>query len=156
MADQEKTGSSGHSTDAFEIGQLVARYALAIDDHDTDALAEMYVPDAEFIGLSDTPQGRSEIVRYVREALTGYDAVSVHTPHSSVVDFADDDTAYGIVPCHVEFAQDGVQMILAVRYYDRYVRHDGRWRFGSRRLEVRYASPVDGYSTVLTTAPARL
>lgn len=154
MAIQENTGGATRPADAFEIAQLVARYALAVDDHDMEALAELYAPDAEFVGISDTPRGRTEIVRYVQESLTGYDGVSVHTPHSNVVDFADGDTAYGVVPCHVEFAQGGVQMILAVRYYDRYIRHDGRWRFGSRRLEVRYTSPVDTYATALTTTSA--
>lgn len=142
------------TADVLEIRELAARYALAVDDHDMATLAALYAPDAAFCGLTETLRGRDAIVSYVRAALDGYDGLSVHTPHPGTVDFTGEDTARGIVPCHVEFAQAGVQSILALRYHDRYVRRDDRWYFGERRLEVRYATPTTAYGTVLTAATA--
>ncbi|UGQ41726.1 nuclear transport factor 2 family protein [Rhodococcus aetherivorans] len=140
--------------DVLEIRELATRYALAVDDHDMETLAALYTPDAAFHGLSESLWGRDAIITYVRAALDGYDGVSVHTPHPGTVDFTDEDTAQGIVPCHVEFAQAGVQSILALRYHDRYMRRAGRWYFGERRLEVRYATPTATYGTVLTAGAA--
>ncbi|MDO1479396.1 nuclear transport factor 2 family protein [Rhodococcus ruber] len=142
------------TADVLEIRELATRYALAVDDHDMATLAALYTPEAAFCGLTETLRGRDAIVAYVRTALDGYDGVSVHTPHPGTVDFTGEDTARGIVPCHVEFARAGVQSILALRYHDRYVRQDGRWYFGERRLEVRYATPTTDYGTVLTAATA--
>lgn len=136
--------------DIVAIGQLTARYGLVVDDHDMDALAGLYATDAEVVGLSGTVRGRDAIVEYVRSTLETYDGASIHTPHPGIVDFTGDDTAVGLVPSHVEYSLDGVQRILALRYHDRYAREDGRWRFAQRRIEVRYAVPVDDYRMVLT------
>jgi len=141
---------SGRADDVVAIGGLTARYALVVDDHDMEGLADLYAPDAMLVGLSGTLHGRDAIVAYVRRTLETYDGASVHTPHPGVVDFTGENTAQGVVPSHVEYAQGGVQYVLALRYHDRYVRSDDRWRFAERRLEVRYAAPVHHYGTVLT------
>ncbi|WP_420749003.1 nuclear transport factor 2 family protein [Rhodococcus sp. O3] len=140
----------GRADDVVAIAGLTARYALVVDDHDMDGLADLYAPDAKLVGLSGTLHGRDAIVAYVRSTLETYDGASIHTPHPGVVDFTGENTARGVVPSHVEYAQGGVQYVLALRYHDRYVRSDDGWRFAERRLEVRYAVPVHHYGTVLT------
>lgn len=135
--------------DALAIGELVARYAIAVDDRDMDTLAGLYAEDAVFDGLTDTLVGRDAVVAYVRAKLAGYDGVSVHTPHAPVLDFASDDTATGTVPAHVEYAEAGAQRILGARYHDRYVRRDGRWYFASRKLQIVYTGPAAEYPGLL-------
>lgn len=136
--------------DLAAIHSLTARYSLVVDDHDMDGLTDLYTADAVLVGLSGTLRGRDAIVAYVRRTLDTYDGASIHTPHPGVVTFTGPNTAHGVIPSHVEYAQNGVQYVLALRYHDRYVRSEDGWRFAARRLEVRYAVPVHHYGTVLT------
>ncbi|WP_232512509.1 nuclear transport factor 2 family protein [Rhodococcus pyridinivorans] len=144
------TDPVARAEDIAAINALTARYALVVDDHDMECLADLYTPDAVLVGLSGTIRGRDAIVAYVGRTLDTYDGASIHTPHPGVVDFTGPDTALGVIPSHVEYAQDGVQYVLALRYHDRYERSDDVWLFAERRLEVRYAVPVHHYGTVLT------
>ena len=140
--------------DSLAIQELVARYALAVDDHDMDALAALYATDAVFEGLTGTLHGRWAVTEYVASKLDTYDGASVHTPHSPVIEFGEDGEAVGIVPAHVEFSEGGVQRNLALRYHDRYTRRDGTWYFQSREIRVVYSVPTAGNAGALPGAPA--
>lgn len=123
-----------------EIRQLVARYALAIDTRDLDALAGLFTPNVRV--------GRDEAGR---EALKGWFGpvlskmrVSVHTIGTHIIEFEDADHASGIVYCHDELERPATQEwdTGQLQYCDDYLRVDGEWCFGRRRFSRWYLVDV--------------
>ena len=109
-----------------EIRQLAARYAVAIDSRDLDALDALFVGDV-----------RSSFEGPLREI-----GVSILNVGTHVIDVVDDDNATGIVYCKGEI-QDGDRWIhQAIVYFDTYARRDGRWLFVRRVHELFYGAEV--------------
>src|SRR3984885_1816346 len=71
-----------------EIGELLTRYALLIDDHDFDALGELFAPDARFGSPGSTHAGREAIVANYR-ALGDLYPITLHEARGFVLDFLD-------------------------------------------------------------------
>ena len=122
---------------AYEsIRQLAARYALATDSRDLDALVALFVEDVQ-VGLD----------RFGREALReAFDAslrgigISILNVGTHVIDLMDDDSATGALYCKGEI-QDGDRWIhQAILYRDTYARRDGRWYFVRRRHDLWYGA----------------
>ena len=133
------------------IRDLVARYGMAVDDRDIDAVADMFTSDAEF-GLADgmvSNQGRQAVIDFYTERLTAFGA-TYHYPHSHLIELDPDrpDHATGTVNAHAELALDGRTLVTALRYDDRYRVEGGRWRFVERKVAMLYymdmAELVDG------------
>src|SRR5580658_3537471 len=104
--------------DRIEIGELVSRYTIAVDDRDYDLILSYFTSDGV---LSRPPWGASgiaELNHAYRAALGRYDW-TFHSVHAHAVDFVDDDTASGFVTCHAEHALDGQVVLAALRYRDR-------------------------------------
>jgi SnoaL-like domain len=120
------------------LGELVARYGVAVDDRDFDALARMFAPDGEFHGV----RGRSAIVDFYR-ARTASFTTSSHYAHTWHFDLVSDTEASGVVNAHAELCIDGRTVRIALRYLDRYVLGDAGWMFASRRIKFRYVLPFD-------------
>lgn len=131
-----------HLTDRQELSDLVARYGRLVDDRDLVALAELFTADAVFDSRHGPVRGREKVLDYYREQLSGY-TVTYHYPHSQTIDFADDDTANGVVQAHAELAIGGRGVLVALRYHDDYRREDGAWRFRSRHAQQLYGLPMD-------------
>ncbi len=134
-----------------EIRDLVARYGMAVDDRDVEALAAMFTSDATF-GLADgmvANQGRQAVIDFYTERMAAFGA-TYHYPHSHVIDLDSDrpDHATGVVNAHAELALDGRTLVTALRYHDRYRVEAGRWCFVERRVAMIYymdmAELVDG------------
>jgi uncharacterized protein (TIGR02246 family) len=121
-----------------EIAELLARYAFLIDDHEFDALGELFTPDARFGSPGSTHAGREAIVANYR-ALGEVYPITLHEARGFVLDFADDDHARGQVLGFSEQASGQHTVITSFRYSDSYVRLDGRWRFASRQVKTLYA-----------------
>jgi uncharacterized protein (TIGR02246 family) len=124
--------------DRAEIAELLARYAFLIDDHDFEALGELFAPDARFGSPGSTHVGREAIVANYR-ALGDLYPVTLHEARGFVLDFVDDDTAHGEVLGFSEQASGQHTVITSFRYSDSYVRLDGRWRFAARQVRTLYA-----------------
>lgn len=137
------------------ISELVTRYALACDEHDLPALAELFTPDAVF----ETPNGmmqatgRDAIVAMFDQVLSvrgpGY-----HWTHDHVIRFdrGSESAASGLILSHAETIPNGVQSLAAMSYRDEY-RDDGAgWRFARRELRFLYYVPVADYGTALGRA----
>lgn len=127
--------------DRVEIGELVARYGLVMDDRDVDALPGLFTPDACVRSGDGVMQARG------RDALLAMFCArfevlgpSNHFTHDRLVTFdpSDPDRASGIVLSHAEMNRRGQPMVTAIRYHDRYRRHDGRWCFEERLLTFMY------------------
>ncbi len=121
-----------------EIRGLVARYALATDSRDLDALVGLFVDDVQV--------GRD---RFGRDALReSFDAqlraigTSILDVGTHVIDLVDDDHATGHVYCKAEI-QDGDRWIhQAILYRDTYARRVGHWYFVRRRHDLFYGAEV--------------
>ncbi|MEO6124686.1 MAG: nuclear transport factor 2 family protein [Ilumatobacteraceae bacterium] len=139
--------------DRLAIADLNHRFADAITRMDVAACASMFTEDAEIVVTNwDTFAGRDEILRSLRELLSGWRGI-VFTNHSGVAEI-DGDAATGQwyirefgIKFDEEFDISGV-------YHDTYRRTDGRWQFSSRRydtLHLRRAGEI-----AVTRFPAEL
>jgi ketosteroid isomerase-like protein len=131
-----------------EIRQLAARYALATDSRDLDALVALFVDDVQV--------GRD---RFGRDALrdafdTSLRAVgaTILDVGTHVIDLADADHATGHVYCRGEI-EDGHRWVhQAILYRDTYERRAGTWYFVRRRHDLWYGVEVP--TNPLRLAPA--
>ena len=121
-----------------EIAELLARYAVLIDDHEFEALGELFTPDARFGSPGSAHTGRAAIVANYRAVGDLY-PITLHEARGFVLDFTDDDHARGQVTGFSEQASARHTVITSFRYDDEYVRLDGRWRFASRQVRTLYA-----------------
>jgi hypothetical protein len=114
-----------------EIRQLAARYAIAIDSRDLDALVECFVPDV--LG----GRGRDALRETFDTQLRAI-GVSILNVGTHRIEFVDDDHATGLVYCHAQI-QDGERWIhQQILYRDTYERRDGAWYFVRRVHELFY------------------
>lgn len=121
-----------------EIQDLLVRYTFLIDDHEFEALGELFTPDARFGSPGSTHLGRQAIVANYRKLGQLY-PITLHEARGSVVDFQDDDHATGQVLGFSEQANERHSVITSFRYADQYVRAEGRWRFAVREVRTLYA-----------------
>ena len=112
-----------------EIQQLVYRYALAFDTRDREMFLGLWAPSAEVVSFPDMD------LETVRRVVDRFFAVgpSVLFVGNLIVDVQDDDHARGYVYCWAQIAQHGRMIDQTVVYRDAYVRHEGHWRFQTRR-----------------------
>lgn len=127
--------------DRFALQDLVAHYALAVDDRDWDAIAGMYAADSVFDSVMGRIEGRDAVVTYYRHRTEQFGA-TYHYPHTQTLDFTGPDEAEGVVAAHAELAIGAETVVIALRYTDRYVREDGVWRFRERVVGQLYAMPL--------------
>lgn len=127
--------------DRAELSDLIHRYAMAVDDRDYATLEELYAEEATFVGRTATPVGRDAVVEYLRTT-QGCNGVTVHCPTSQVVDFNGSDKATGVVVSSAQLDVEGDMTYLVFRYYDDYIRRDGRWQFARRELRNVHRLPI--------------
>jgi ketosteroid isomerase-like protein len=121
-----------------QIRQLAARYAVATDRRDIDALVALFVPD---VRVGRDTYGRDALRENLATQLHGI-GVSVLNVGTHQIDLVDEDRATGHVYCKGEI-QDGERWIhQAIRYDDTYERRDGEWLFVRRRHLLFYGAEV--------------
>lgn len=111
-----------------QIRQLAARYALALDARDLDALVELYVDDVR-VGEQ---RGR-ETLRAFYDAAMRDVGVTILFVGNHVIELIDEDRAEGWVYCQGEIEVGDRWIRQAILYHDRYRRRDGRWYFAAQR-----------------------
>lgn len=134
------------------IDQLIARYGFAVDNRDTDSLAECFTADAGVRSLDGmmNARGRAEVIAMYR----GRFAVlgpTFHFTHDRLVEFdaLDELAATGLVAAHAEVVRNGGTLWAAIRYQDRYRFEAGQWRVSERVLSFLYYTPADEYVETL-------
>jgi len=138
--------------DRDAIRDLIGRYSLAVDNHDFDALGALWHPHATYGWVGQPPQAEgAAAIRALLESRIGPAGPSFHVNHDQIVDWDenDPDRASAVVFCHAEVTPDGSQYQAAIRYHDRYIRHEGRWLFAERRLGFLYFTPPSSYEGIL-------
>jgi uncharacterized protein (TIGR02246 family) len=136
--------------DIEAIRQLVGRYALAMDDRDTDLVASLFAENAVLRWHDDFvhAKGRAAIVGMSRGRFAH---PSFHVTHDHLIDLDADepDRARGVIFAHAEAQRADGHYVVATRYRDAYVREDGRWMFAERVLQHLYFVPAQEYAGTL-------
>ena len=128
---------------ATELGNLIARYAELIDGGDFDGVARL-LDGASVGGADDGPllSGHDAIRRLFASTARLYPDGTPRTKHvtTNLILEIDEDADRAVARSYwtVFQAVEGLplQPILAGRYHDRFVRHDGVWGFSERRYLV--------------------
>lgn len=138
--------------DRLAIGELVAAYGFVMDERDLGLVEELFCSDARL----RSPDGvfRAEGLEAIRAAYQERYVVlgpTNHVSHGQVIRFDEDDPnrASGLVSAHAEVVRHGVTKVVALRYEDRYHRHDSSWRFEERVMSYLYYLPVADYAAGL-------
>ena len=126
-----------------EIRQLVAKYCLALDMRDLDALAGLFPDD---VRVSREERGRRALKRWFDQTLREQFTGTAHVTGNHVIEFDDPDRARGLVYSRNEHDTADAWVFMTMMYWDRYERIGGRWLF-RRRL------PLYWYAADLRTPP---
>ncbi len=125
------------------IRQLPAKYALALDMRDMDAMVSLFPAD---VRVGKDASGRQALRAYMDRTLRSPFTGTSHHIGGHVIEFEDPDHAHGVVYSKNEHETDDEWVIMQMMYVDDYVRQDGRWHF-ARRL------PLYWYATDLNKPP---
>lgn len=120
------------------IDELPVRYARAVDGRDIDGWVSLFVEDVN-CGRHGT--GREALKAYITPLVQGFYR-SVHFVCGHVVDFESEDRATGTVYCRAEHEDGDQWVVMAIVYFDSYVRRGGEWYFERRRERHWYAADV--------------
>ena len=121
-----------------EIRQLVARYAVAVDSRDLDALAALFVDDVQ---VGRNKRGRAALRGYFDASLRDV-TVTILNTGTHVIDLVDDDHATGVVYCRGEVQLGDQWIVQAIQYRDTYERRGGSWFFARRQHLLWHAREV--------------
>jgi uncharacterized protein (TIGR02246 family) len=132
-----------------EIRMLAARYALAVDSRDLDALVALFVPDVQ---VGSHASGRDALKGFFDRSLHEV-GVTVLQVAGHVIDLDDDHHAHGTVYCRAGVQEGDRWVEQAIAYLDTYERRDGRWLFVRRDHHLFYG--VQASERPLAQEPAR-
>jgi hypothetical protein len=120
--------------DRFEIHELAARYAHAIDFGDAEGWADCFTADGAFEStLQGRVEGRDALMAFCRSTPTGMKPR--HWTNHWIMDGAANvatATCYGLL---LDGAANG-RPILTFRYRDRLRKVNGRWKFVERFADI--------------------
>lgn len=125
------------------IRQLAAKYSLALDMRDMDAMVNLF---EENVRVGKDARGRQALRAYMDGTLRSPFTGTSHHIGGHVIEFDDPDHAHGICYSKNEHETGDEWVIMQMMYADNYVRMDGRWYF-ARRL------PLYWYATDLNKPP---
>ncbi|KUI21601.1 hypothetical protein AU193_13630 [Mycobacterium sp. GA-1285] len=126
-----------------EIRQLAAKYAVALDMRDLDALVNLFVDDVKVPGERRSRAALREWYdAELRQNLLG----SGHGVLGHVIDVHDSDTATGLVYSRNDLETESVWVIEMLAYLDSYQRRDAHWYFLKR-------TPLFWYESDITDPP---
>lgn len=130
--------------DIMEIRNLAARLALSADEGDIDTYVTLWAPDGiwdQRLGMPNSrveglPAIREHFAERVRIGKIGPKNRHFHSLTSHAIE-VDGDRATGrayMVVHEWQDSQPAAQLYLVVKYFDEYVRIDGRWLLRHRIL----------------------
>ena len=130
MADTEHVLQRLEAVEAqLAITQLAARYAIAVDGRDLDALVELFVDD---VNTGTSGIGRAALRAVYEQSLLRFYR-SMHHVGGQTIELTGPDTASGRVYCRAEHEVADRWVIILMCYHDDYERRDGVWLFRRRR-----------------------
>ena len=131
-----------------EIRQMAAKYSLALDMRDLDAMANLFPEDVK---VGKQSSGRAHLKKWLDETMRNQFTGTSHHIGSHIIEFVSPDEAVGVVYSKNEHETPSANgdiewVIMQMIYWDNYQRIDGRWYF-KRRL------PCYWYATDLNKPP---
>ena len=139
--------------DRLAIQDLIARYPIAVDGRDWDALDELFTPDAriDFTAFGGPAGDLPSIKAFLRDALGGFRRTQ-HMMGLPAITLSGD-TATARTSCNNPMVIDGPDgetsvWLIGLWYDDEFARTPDGWRFASRKQERSY------FLTGLKDAPA--
>jgi hypothetical protein len=137
--------SRTEAADRLAIHELIEGYAHCADRRDAKGQMSLFTEDTHFVVFMDAKSSQPAMDLHRREDLAPvfadlnkYEATTHFLGQSTIV--LDKDHATGETYClahHVSASEGERSMFVAsLRYYDVFVRADGRWLFGERKLIV--------------------
>jgi hypothetical protein len=135
--------SPSDATDLAELNQLAYRYAAAVDACDVDGFLSVFSPEAQlraFAPGADQPfvvsNGHNELA-HVPNAMRKRFTRTAHFMTNHLIDL-DGDKASGSVLCMARHfyanTPGGTDLLVVIRYVDKYDRRDGRWLIADREI----------------------
>ncbi len=124
-----------------EIRRRLLDYCRGVDRCDAELVASTYHPDA--VDDHGTFQGSGhDLARFATEAILEHYESTMHTIGDSIIDFADDLTAYVetyVFADHRRVDDDGETLErFGARYVDRFECRDDAWRIADRVVIVEW------------------
>jgi hypothetical protein len=139
--------------DRLAIQDLIARYPIAVDGRDWDALDDLFTPDAhiDFTAFGGPAAGLADVKVFLRDALGGFRRTQ-HMMGLPAITLSGD-TATSRTSCSNPMVMDGADgeisvWLIGLWYDDEFGRTPDGWRFTSRKQERSY------FITGLKDAPA--
>jgi ketosteroid isomerase-like protein len=137
--------SSTENADRLAIRELIEAYAHCADRRDASGQMALFTPDTHFIVFMDAKSTqpamdlrRREDLAPVFADLNKYEATTHFLGQSTIV--LDQNQATGETYClahHISVSEGKRSIFIAsLRYYDVFVKVDGRWLFAERKLIV--------------------
>ncbi|MBP2316580.1 nuclear transport factor 2 family protein [Azospirillum soli] len=123
-----------------EIRQLAAKYSLALDMRDLDALVGLFPED---IRVGKDATGRRALRAWFDDTLRNQFTGTAHHIGNHIIEFDTPDSAQGIVYSKNEHETGDEWVIMQMMYFDRYERRDGRWYFRRRMPLYWYATDLN-------------
>lgn len=128
--------------DELKIQRLLSTYAHNLDDGKFTDNGELF-RHAEFIVLSDTAHGQKEVEEFLFRGVQRHEDGTPRTWHSvsnaliTLSPSGEAATCVSYFTVHQELEGFPLQPICAGRYYDSFEKHEGEWRFTSRKVVPR-------------------
>ena len=132
---------SGEQSGHHAIEKLIAAYAELVDDGDFEGVARL-LADATFTGSAGSVSGRAAIEKMLRDNLIVYDDGTPQTKHliTNLAIEADEQAGTAVARSYFTVLQavpdQSLQPIVSGRYFDRFERRAGQWRFVERRVRT--------------------
>ena len=123
------------------IESLIAAYAELVDDGDFEGVGDL-LAHATFTGDAGSVSGRDAIEKMLRENVMVYEDGTPRTKHliTNLAIEVDEESGTAVSRSYFTALQAlpdlGLQPIVSGRYYDRFERREGRWRFLERRVRT--------------------
>jgi ketosteroid isomerase-like protein len=114
------------------IRQLAAKYCIALDMRDLDALVNLFPDD---VRVSRDASGRKALRAWFDQTLREQFTGTAHVTGNHIIEFDDPDHARGLVYSRNEHETGTEWVIMTMLYWDTYERVAGTWLF-RRRLPL--------------------
>ena len=121
-----------------QIRQLASRYAVAMGDHDVDALAALFIPEVQ---VGRDRFGRDELKLDFARQLEPLGRTILHVTNQ-VIEVTDPDSATGTVGTRGELEVGDDWITQLIRYEDIYACIEGQWLFVRRKHRLWYGAPI--------------
>lgn len=128
--------------DIDEIKRLRMRYHCHINADEFDRIPELFTNDALVdFGAIGSARGRDDVSALFLKIPKHTDLVRQYI-HNHLID-VDGDHATGISFLDARYAKDGVALIVAGSFREKYRRQDDGWRISEMKVEIWFGAPLD-------------